>query len=461
MDWVRSMIRWALVGVLFLVGCLAPWFFGTWEMWWFWPFTAVLAMGCVLAGIALFLGEGRFPSRAVWCLVLCLPFCVYILLRWWLGDVVYLDAERAVLLHLTGVFVAALVVFWLRDFQLPWLFWGLFGSLLAMAVYGILNHWVAESRHVLWAPRYEQYAGRATGPYFCPNHFAGAMELLIFMGLGLLLDRASCVRNRWMGGLAVVLGCMGAVMSLSRGSGLTLVVVFVLLMIVGFYQWPVSVRYGWRAVFVFGGLFVVISAIALAHGYRDRYVTYGGLRYVSSEQEEKVVAQVTTRLLRTSRGRMFTGAWLAWQTAPWLGTGPGMHRNLWPAFAHSGDGDREAGVWPSLVNDDFHSYEVHSDWLELLQEQGIVGTLLFLIGCIAVLVLFFRAFRRTAQHWKVHELDYLENPPEGFYLILAGFLSIGGMAVHSLGDFNLQMPGTVWMLAILVGLGIRASIAVD
>ncbi len=459
MERLRLVMRWALLVVVVLCACIAPWFFGAWEMWWFWPFVAVLAVGCVFAGIALFLGEGTFSKQGLWTLCLCLPFCIYILARWGFGDVVFLDAERTVLLHITGILVAAWVVFWVHDHHLPLLFWSLFVSLLTMSVYGILNHVVCGSRLVLWAPRFEQYAGRATGPYFCPDHFAGAMELFVCMGLGLVLDRASGRGKRVLGLFAVALGFIGAIMSLSRGAGMTLAVVLGIVVVVGFYQWPTSVRYGWRAMCVCGGLLVLIGAFWLAQDYRERFVTYGGLDRVSAMQETSVTEQVRSRLLRTSRGRMYTGAWLAWQTSPWLGVGPGMQRNLWPAFAHSGDGDREAGIWPSLINDDFHSYEVHSDWLELLQEHGMIGLMLFLLGCAGVMGVYFCAFLRTGQNWRKYELDYLEHPPSGYYMILAGFLSFGAMAFHSLGDFNLQMPGTVWMLAVLIGLGIRAGIA--
>lgn len=460
MDLIRAIVRWVLLGVLLVVAAVGPWFFGAWEMWWFWPFVVTLAGGCLLAGVALLLGEGYFPVEAVRLLLWCLPFCVYILLRWWLGDVVFLDAERTVLLHITGLLVAALVVFWMRERQLPWLFWGLFGSLFAMSLYGILNHLIADSRHVLWMPRFEQYAGRATGPYYCPDHFAGAMEFLVCMGFGLILDRASGLWRRLAGSMAIVLGTIGALMSLSRGSGMTLVVILGLVVVVGFYQWPRYARNGWRAICVFGGLFVLIGAFALAGNYRERFITYGGLDRVSPTAEESVVDQVVERLLRTSRGRMYTGAWLGWQTAPWLGVGPGMQRNLWPRFAHSGDGNRETGEWPTLVNDDFHSYEVHSDWLELLQETGMIGLLLFLTGCVALGWTYWQGYRHTTIRWREDELSLMRQPIEGFHMITAGALSFGAMVFHSLGDFNLQMPGSVWLLAALLALGIRASIAV-
>ena len=195
----------------------------------------------------------------------------------------------------------------------------------------------------------------------------------------------------------------------------------------------------------------------MMQGYRERFVTYGGLHQVSAAQEESVREQVVARLLRTSRGRMFTGAWFAWRTSPWLGIGPGMHRNVWPAFADSGDGDREAGIWPTLVNDTFHSYEVHSDWLELLQEHGLWGLLLFLLGVAGVVSVLLLALQREAQCWSRHELLYLMAPPQGHFMLLSGLFAIGAMGFHSLGDFNLQMPGTVWILAVLVGLGVRSA----
>ena len=76
---------------------------------------------------------------------------------------------------------------------------------------------------------------------------------------------------------------------------------------------------------------------------------------------------------------MIGGAIRAWQAAPVWGVGAGMHQNIWPHVAASGDGDRGKGIWPTLVNDKFHSYEVHSDWIQLLEEYGLVGLILFLI----------------------------------------------------------------------------------
>jgi O-antigen ligase len=147
----------------------------------------------------------------------------------------------------------------------------------------------------------------------------------------------------------------------------------------------------------------------------------------------------------TCRGRMWGAAARAWQTNRIFGIGPGMHQNLWPHFAPSTDGDRQNAAWPSLLNNDFHSFEVHNDWLQLLEEYGLTGLVLFLIPAGIMLALFLKALSRLAD-----ELDYI--PPSPFHVstLLTGFFAIVCMAFHSLGDFNLQLPATTWMFAVLI-----------
>jgi len=449
-----------VLGVLLVLGALAPWAFGAWEMWWFWPFVAILSAGVMCGGLGLLVRQDAFARRALVVLGWCGPFLLYALLRWGVEGrtTVWLDAERAILLHLTGLLVAVLTVFCLRREHLPYLFRGLYGSLMLMALYGILNHLLTGTEKILWVPRYPQYAGRASGPYFCPDHFAGAMELLLCMGLGLVLDRSGRGVHRWFGWGAVLLGTVGAVLTLSRGSGLTLVVIGGLVVVWGFYQWPGRVRWAWRMLCAMAGLLVVVGGFWGAQDYRERFVSYGGLNTVEFSAEASAQAEVIRLLRQTSRGRMFAGAWHSWQTAPWFGIGVGMHRHVWPAVAASGDGDRAEGRWPTLLNDDFHSYEVHSDWLQLLQEYGVMGLGLFLLGFGAVVILFLRCFQRVARDWSDDELGCLDAGATDYALVLGGFLVLGAMTFHSLGDFNLQIPGTVWMVAILVGLGIRIAV---
>ena len=51
---------------------------------------------------------------------------------------------------------------------------------------------------------------------------------------------------------------------------------------------------------------------------------------------------------------------------------------------------------------------------------------------------------------------------EGRYpLALGGLLSFVGMAVHSLGDFNLQMPATAWLLGAIIAVSVGEILGGD
>jgi O-antigen ligase len=426
-------------------------------MWWFWAFFCFIAIAMLAGGARLVItgykGERvAGASDAVWITALTVPFLLYAVSRSLAASVVWMEAERMVLLQASGVVVAVLTVFALGRMQQRFLLGGLFVSLTLMGLYGVLNHILFESRHVLWMPRYDQYAGRATGSYFCPDHFAGAMELLFCMSAGVLLDRhRRGATVRWLAAGAALLAVWGVLLSKSRGAGITLVVIIAVILVWGFAQWPRPVRWYWRMITVSVVLLATIGALLTHPGYIERFITYGGLHTAGQHEERSLVDDVVYKLQRTCRGRMFGGAWRAWKTAPWLGIGPGMHQHLWPQFAATADGDREQGVWPTLTNHDFHSYEVHSDWLQLLQESGIIGMLLFCLPLAAMIRALWRRIRREQIHWQ--EAGLSGNGDGGYAWVLCAWLALAAMGFHSLGDFNLQMPGTVWMLALLLGMG--------
>lgn len=454
LGWTASLA----VALAVLVG---PWFFGAWEMWWFWPFACCIGLAMLAGGARMSIAGLRgdpVPAApdAVRLAALTLPFLLYAGLRCLADGVVWMDAERMVLLHVSGVIVAGLTVFTLGREQRTLLFLGLFACLALMGLYGVSNHILLGSRHVLWVPRYDQYAGRATGPYFCPDHFAGAMELLACMSAGLLLDRSRRgAAVRVVAGVAGLLAVWCVLLSQSRGAGLTLVAMVGCILVWGFAQWPRPVRWYWRMITVSIVLLVAIAGLMAHPEYITRFQTYGGLHTAGQHEERTLVEDVVYKLKRDSRGRMFGGAWRAWKSEPWLGIGPGMHQHLWPRFAATEDGDREQGVWPTLTNHDFHSFEVHNDWLQLLEEFGIIGTLLFLLPLAAVVRGLRGRIHREQVSWQ--QVDGTDAGDGCFARVLCGWLALAAMGFHSLGDFNLQMPGTVWMLALLLGLGMAET----
>ncbi len=453
---IDSVLSWLGFGILALVLTFAPWCFGAWEMWWFWPGVVGLMASTGVLGLRLLIcggtriGRGSELRASRLVLPACLAWLVFLAyagIRAAQSEV-FLDAERSILLHTTALLVGLHVLVGLDRPQRRALLTLVVINLFLLGSYGVINHVATGSVKVLWAPGFDQYTidHRATGSYFCPDHFSGIMELALCLALPLWLDRRST--PVWRGGAALlgVLAVTGILLSKSRGGGLTLVVIAAAAVVWGLSQWPRQVRWYLRGSIICAALAGLLVLWTSDLPYMVRFKNYFGGRALATASLSEKKEIVTHRLRISSRGRMIGGAIRAWQTAPVWGVGAGMHQNIWPHVAASGDGDREKGIWPTLVNDKFHSYEVHSDWIQLLEEYGLVGLILFLIPAGLWFVILLRSLpRETGAHHPTR------HPPL-FAAPLGGVLAAVAMAFHSLGDFNLQMPATVWLLAALLTL---------
>ena len=131
-----------------------------------------------------------------------------------------------------------------------------------------------------------------------------------------------------------------------------------------------------------------------------------------------------------------------------------MHQNLWPHFAASADGDKDAGIRPTFTNHKFHSYEVHSDWLQLLEEYGILGFILFLMPFFALSATLFLMVHKSGTKRRHERLQ--RGSPIRHATLLGSALALVCMAFHSLGDFNLQIPAIGWGLGSIIALGLAA-----
>ncbi len=447
------MARAALFATVCLPVLAAPWFFGAWEQWWFWSFLATIAIGCILFGVTLLTnpapGRHTRALHVVW--IGALPFLLYLLARS-LQVPVAMAAHRAVLLHVSGWLVAGIVAFGLTSRQRRVLSLLLGVDLVCLGLYGLVNHAITGSRLVMWARGFEQYYldHRACGSYYCPNHFAGVMELLLALAAAGLLARHNRGIARTACALAALLALVAIVLSKSRGGMLTAAVLFPCAAVWGLRQLPPAARWSWRAIAISVCGLAIVTFCHIDSVYRDRFTQYIGTRQSQLDVRAQVRHFLTERFPETSRGRMFGGAIRAWKTAPWTGIGPGMHAVVWPHVAATPDGNRELGVWPRRSNEEFFSFEVHNDWLQLLEETGILGLTLFAIPCLLLLRLLAHGLALEHRSWRQHNWyrTSFRCPP----VTLTGLLAFAAMAFHSLGDFNLQMPATVWLLAAICAL---------
>ncbi len=434
-------------GLTTAVILVAPWIFGAWEMWGFWPFAVVLFVAAICLGLCWVCGAagrdgGGVPRDGICILAAFLPFLVYAFVRFQQADV-YQDAERAFLLHATALLVGLIVVTRAGPRARRVLFLLIAADLFALGAYGLSNHWIGGNRTVMWVPGFPGYiaAHRATGSYFCPDHFSGIMEFAVCIGVALLL-RGRGVTLRVAGGVLMGMGAMGVVLSKSRGGGLTLVVVALATLVWGFSHMPRATRNWWRLTACAVLLAGMILLAHFAEAYLERMGSYVGLKEARQKPMREAVVFVIDGFKQQDRALMFAGAVRAWRTHPWVGIGPGMHPNLWPHFGPTPDGDRAARRWPTRLNNDYVSNAVHNDWMQLLEEYGVIGFVLFLVPATLGWCALLRRVRDGAR-----DRDGVDGA-----MPLAALLVVVAMAFHALGDFNLQMPATAWMFAALIAL---------
>ncbi|MBM4143648.1 MAG: hypothetical protein FJ225_08680 [Lentisphaerae bacterium] len=465
MRFADGVLSWAAFACLAAAVLVGPWFFGAWEMWVFWPFALFLFLAAVFSGLRLMAraavgpGDEQEPPysaagtrAAAMSLLACVPFVLYAVTGMVAAEV-HLDAERSVLLLVLPLLVAAHVFYGFTASQRRALYGLILANLALLAVYGLVNHAVTESRLVLWREGYPQYVkeARATGTYFCPDHFSGVMELGLCLALGLLFGRG--VRAAWKLA-AAALGLMalaGVVLSKSRGGGLTVIVVLGAAFVWGVLQWRARVRWAWRGGMLVAAALALVLFARFAEPYMARFNQYFAWQEARGRPAGVAAARVLEALSYSDRGLMVRAALRAWRTNPAFGIGPGMHRHLWPHFAPTPDGDRELGVWPSYPGNRYYAYEAHSDWVQLLEEYGTLGLILFAVAALAVFAALARAV--CARGRRARDLGR-EAEPVSHAIALGALLSLIALAFHSLGDFNLKLPATTWLFGAILALGV-------
>jgi O-antigen ligase len=448
---------WILLVLCSSVTLSALWLAGgAWEPWYFWPCVSLISIAGFLFAArhlkhlrdAIPAADGTSARLLFLIIAGASLFLFYGGIRMCQAEV-RLDAEKSYALMLTPVLLALPVMFTFASRHLKFLFWALVVNLFVAACYGIINHVYFQNADVMWLPGEAVYQStgfpRATGPYFCPDHYSGLMEILLCCALAMLVSRQLPMPLRFAGVPLAILAITGVILSKSRGGGLTVLVTISTLLIVGLWQYPSRQRWLLRGGALAATVLAVFMFFSSAHPYVARFKSY-----FATGKEATSISDAWHHLIeqqkRTCRGQMYAAAYRAWKSNPVWGIGPGMHQNLWPHFAVSEDGDRRLETWPSMLNNQWHSYEVHNDWLQLLQEYGAVGFLLLCAPFLLTLILLTRLLRHAAA-FSGNQTD--ETP---HHLILSGLLAAVAMGFHSLGDFNLQIPATTWTLACLIAI---------
>ena len=276
------------------------------------------------------------------------------------------------------------------------------------------------------------YLDSVTGTFVNRNHLSGYLEMIIPLALGLMIARIdlfSLVGLKWrekllrlsekglstnlLLSLGIVVMSLAIIFSKSRSGIFLLVFTFVL-----FFQLTLLYFRGnthqkkWIKNFL-RVVFIIIIFISLFVG-------------IGATLERFAL----DKLLHEQRPTFWSNTFRIVSEFPLFGIGLGTFPSIYP--------DYEANRIPMRL---FHA---HNDYLEYLSELGVVGLILILGGILFMLINSFRI-------WKVRKY------PEVKGLALGGIVAIICILIHSITDFNLQIPANMLLFSVVLSLTIGTA----
>jgi O-antigen ligase len=268
---------------------------------------------------------------------------------------------------------------------------------------------VAPNGKLFWI-RQPHLGGWIYGSYVNHNHYAGLMELLVPIPLVLALTRLADDKERIACGIAAAIMTATVFLSGSRGGMLAIFVELVVLSVVLFREKKVT-----RIAIAAAAFAVVLVSLLVWLGGKD---LKGRVASISTEAHTEISGGMRLSIDRDAL-RMF-------RNKPVLGFGLGTFPVAYPQFR--------------TFYTNFFVNEAHDDYVQLLAEMGVLGfgTMIWFV------VVFYRGALHKIKNW-------MFDVPGA--VSLACMVSVTGLLVHSLFDFNLQIPANAALFYVLCTIG--------
>jgi O-antigen ligase len=284
------------------------------------------------------------------------------------------------------------------------------------------------------------------GPFPSHNNYAGYIELFIPVAAAIALNFAVTRPARIFAGFAAAVMSISVVFSLSRGGMISLAAGLLFFGIVNLQVLRARRRERLRAM-IGGSVEGVTRAVWWRIPALNQAAVLGGIVVLVLVGllwlgPDTVASRLTQGSLRgddpqgqnfqASRGWIWQDTWRMFKANPLTGVGLGAFRTAFPIYT-SNDGSMRAS-------------QAHNDYLQMLSDGGLIGGVLALWFIVAV----FRAFAtglRAREPWRIA-------------LVLGAGAGMFSLLVHSIFDFNLQIPSTVLLFLVLAGIvgGVARSV---
>jgi len=389
------------------------------------PSYAILAL---VALLTLFLLRQPRPRPAHICIITCAIFFGYILVRAFFSQVVY--TARSDIYSVIG----GLIVYWFIALictsakSRAWIVIALLALALVHVLIGAVQFRDGNNFMLIEFLQRVDYGRRASGFYVCPNHLAGALEVIAIFGTSLVCWSRFPTWSKLLIGYATGVCYVGILLSGSRGgyaSAMTSLLVFAVLSLL------ILRRVGARLFWSIGGIGALAALII------------GGSALLFIKKSDYLADRAHNALSTAPvRRDLWHAAIEEWKTSPLFGTGSGTYLYFGRMFRTE-----------RIQNDPVYA---HNDYLHLLAEYGVVGGALFLLFLAAHLWNGWKNFQRLGPKRVAASNQLLSN---SLALNLGALGALAAYIVHSFVDFNLHIPANVLLMAFAFGILTNAGIA--
>ena len=265
--------------------------------------------------------------------------------------------------------------------------------------------------HKTWYFR-RAYMDRGSGTYINPNHLAGMLEMLLPLAVAYTLVGRSKAVTRVVLGYAVLMMLAGIGVTVSRGSwvaaGFALLLLFGTLAVYRSYRFPALVL-----------LVVLVASSALVLTRTDYFKQRFSKTFVSGTLDLNV------------RYDLWQATVEMWRDHFWLGVGPGHYDHRFRAYR------------PQSVQ--LQPDRAHNDYLNLLADWGVAGAAIVGLGLVMLLA----GVIKTWPHVRRPEREFKTNFSNKFAYIVGATCGLVALLVHSLLDFNLEIPANALIAVTL------------
>jgi O-antigen ligase len=317
---------------------------------------------------------------------------------------------------------------------------------LALAVFALIQSFTWDGAFYWFRPT------RATGfgPFANRDHFAGYMEMLMPFPAALIATRAIRGEQRFVYGFAAAMMVIATVASLSRGGMLSAAAEGAFITVWALRskraskssrlksrpgidrgplsgdRWPASGdrwtdRVNRRPVSGRSAALTAVLIVAMLTG-----VGAVGISWIGADPIINKATQTVTEIQEgagnhISRQWIWSDTWEMIKAHPITGVGIGAYETVYPMFSHS--------------NGRMIVAQSHNDYLQVIADCGIAGAVLMVLFLVAL-------FRAMSGALKIDD-------PQISAVALACSTGLIGILVHSLFDFNLQIPSNALLFLFL------------